>query len=394
MTTTPATTATAPVTANRPGSPAHRSPGASARCPAGATSSPPSRVLGGDARRRPRRHGARARTGFLPADPEQMAGVLAAHQLTAVGGFTPVVMHRPDHDPLPEIDRILDAVTIATGAEVLVLSATSGLDGYDTRPTLDDDGWAPAAPQPRPDHRPRRRARRRAPCCTRTSGTMVETGDEVQRVLERLVDLAVPGHRAPADRRHRPGRADPAGPRPDRAHPPQGRRQHRRRRRSAPGGSTYTDGCRRGHVPAAGHGRRRRRQPSSSTLQGNGYAGWYTLEQDTILTEEPRGEGPVDRRPDQRRLRPQPADRHVRPTRRWPVTRHRPPSPQPHRRGEPRGTTTHRSAGRGTHQRAVHRRPARRRPNADSSRSLQDETGPRPSPGPTASSGSMRRTPT
>ena len=29
------------------------------------------------------------------------------------------------------------------------------------------------------------------------------------------------------------------------------------------------------------------------TLQDNGYAGWYTLEQDTILTEEPRGEGPV-----------------------------------------------------------------------------------------------------
>ena len=30
-----------------------------------------------------------------------------------------------------------------------------------------------------------------------------------------------------------------------------------------------------------------------NTLQANGYAGWYTLEQDTILTEEPRGEGPV-----------------------------------------------------------------------------------------------------
>ena len=30
-----------------------------------------------------------------------------------------------------------------------------------------------------------------------------------------------------------------------------------------------------------------------STLQGNGYTGWYTLEQDTILTEEPRGEGPI-----------------------------------------------------------------------------------------------------
>ena len=29
-----------------------------------------------------------------------------------------------------------------------------------------------------------------------------------------------------------------------------------------------------------------------NTLQGNGYDGWYVLEQDTILTEEPRGEGP------------------------------------------------------------------------------------------------------
>jgi inosose dehydratase len=28
-------------------------------------------------------------------------------------------------------------------------------------------------------------------------------------------------------------------------------------------------------------------------LAGRGYDGWYVLEQDTILTEEPRGEGPV-----------------------------------------------------------------------------------------------------
>jgi inosose dehydratase len=30
--------------------------------------------------------------GFLPADPQAMAGVLAEHHLTAVGGFVPVVM--------------------------------------------------------------------------------------------------------------------------------------------------------------------------------------------------------------------------------------------------------------------------------------------------------------
>ena len=28
-------------------------------------------------------------------------------------------------------------------------------------------------------------------------------------------------------------------------------------------------------------------------LRVHGYNGWYTLEQDTILTEEPKGEGPV-----------------------------------------------------------------------------------------------------
>jgi inosose dehydratase len=30
-----------------------------------------------------------------------------------------------------------------------------------------------------------------------------------------------------------------------------------------------------------------------SSLGRHGYDGWYVLEQDTILTEEPRGEGPV-----------------------------------------------------------------------------------------------------
>ena len=29
------------------------------------------------------------------------------------------------------------------------------------------------------------------------------------------------------------------------------------------------------------------------SLSANGYRGWYVLEQDTILTEEPAGEGPV-----------------------------------------------------------------------------------------------------
>src|SRR6476619_4788872 len=161
--------------------------------------------------------------GFLPADPQQMATVLDTHHLAAVGGFTPVLMHRPGHDPLPEISRILTGYD-ATHAEVLVLSAVSGLDGYDTRPILDEDGWKRLLDnldrigQVASDHGVRAVLHPHV-------GTMIENGEEVRRILDRTV----PGHRTPADRRHRPGRTDPSGPGPGRPHPPQGRGQHHRR---------------------------------------------------------------------------------------------------------------------------------------------------------------------
>ena len=53
--------------------------------------------------------------GFLPADPVAMAEFLASRHLTAVGGFTPVVLHEPGHDPAPEIERLLDGYDAARG---------------------------------------------------------------------------------------------------------------------------------------------------------------------------------------------------------------------------------------------------------------------------------------
>jgi inosose dehydratase len=55
---------------------------------------------------------------------------------------------------------------------------------------------------------------------------------------------------------------------------------------------TYTEGIRQGMYRPLGTG------DVDVTaivehLRAHGYNGWYTLEQDTILTEEPRGEGPV-----------------------------------------------------------------------------------------------------
>ena len=103
-----------------------------------------------------------------------MAAVLAHHQLTAVGGFTPVVMHLPGHDPLPAIDRILERYD-AVDAAVLVLSAMSGLDGYDSRPDLDDDGWETLLGNLRPDQRPAPPSTACAPCCTPTSAPWSRT---------------------------------------------------------------------------------------------------------------------------------------------------------------------------------------------------------------------------
>src|SRR5664279_4574603 len=79
--------------------------------------------------------------GFLPTDPQQMASVLDAHHLTAVGGFVPVVMYRANHNPVPDIERLIPGF-VAAEATTMVLSADSGLDGYDGRPTLDEDGWS------------------------------------------------------------------------------------------------------------------------------------------------------------------------------------------------------------------------------------------------------------
>lgn len=78
--------------------------------------------------------------GFLPEAAEERAAILAKHDLTAVGGFLPVVLHDPNHDIEPELRAELEVFKRA-GAEVLVLAASTGLDGYDDKPILEDEGW-------------------------------------------------------------------------------------------------------------------------------------------------------------------------------------------------------------------------------------------------------------
>jgi inosose dehydratase len=227
--------------------------------------------------------------GFLPRQPKAMAEVLDRHGLQAVGGFTPLLLHVADHDPVPEVDRLLDSYE-ASGAGVLVLSAATGQEGYDTRPTLDEDGWAVLLANL--DRLAELAASRGVRAVLHPHvGTMVENGEEVQQVLDgSWISLCLDtGHLLI-------GGTDPAEL--TRQAPQRIAHVHFKdvdaavARQVQSGRLTYTEGVRQGMYRPLGTG------DVDVTaivehLRAHGYDGWYTLEQDTILTEEPRGEGPV-----------------------------------------------------------------------------------------------------
>jgi inosose dehydratase len=227
--------------------------------------------------------------GFLPADPAAMAEVLAARHLTAVGGFTPVVLHEPGHDPAAGIDRLLDGYE-ASGAGVLVLSAATGQAGYDTRPDLDEAGWKVLLGNL--DRLAALAAKRDVRAVLHPHvGTMVERGEDVQRVLAGSdISLCLDtGHLLI-------GGTDPAEltrQAPERiAHTHFKDVDDTIAAQVRSGRLTYTEAVARGMYRPLGRG-----DVDFAAIVGylrdRHYDGWYVLEQDTILTEAPRGEGPV-----------------------------------------------------------------------------------------------------
>jgi inosose dehydratase len=227
--------------------------------------------------------------GFLPSEPAAMAGVLSEHGLQAVGGFTPLLLHVSGHDAVPEVDRILDGY-VASGAQVLVLSAVTGSAGYDTRPQLDEAGWKRLLSNL---YRVARLAIDRGVRAVLHPhvGTMIETGDEVQQVLDgSSISLCLDtGHLLI-------GGTDPvelARQAPERiAHLHLKDVDSTVAAKARSGQLTYSEAVKQGMYRPLGQG-----DVDVPAIVGHvrahGYSGWYTLEQDTILTEEPKDEGPV-----------------------------------------------------------------------------------------------------
>lgn len=193
--------------------------------------------------------------------------VLAAHGMRGIGQFVPVVLHDPGHDPIPEILR--------TEVEVVVLAASTGRDGYDTRPVLDADGWRTLL-----GNLDRAAALGRTVTLHPHVGTMIETRQEVERVLD---GSAIPlcldtGHLLV-------GGSDPLAV-----------------VRRDPGRITHVhlkdvDAALAAKVPQLGYTRAVREglyRPLGrgdvdvrgivTTLDKHGYSGWYVMEQDVVLS--------------------------------------------------------------------------------------------------------------
>ena len=80
--------------------------------------------------------------GFLPSDPAAASRALDAHGLRCIGGFVTAVLHdreRRDAE-LASVERQA-AWLRAAGAELLVLAAATGRDGYEERIELTDVEW-------------------------------------------------------------------------------------------------------------------------------------------------------------------------------------------------------------------------------------------------------------
>ena len=227
--------------------------------------------------------------GFLPVDPAARARLLGEHGLQAVGGFLPVVLHDPDVDPLPAVDTFVDAC-LTTGADVVVLAAATGTDGYDARPELDDAGWSTLL----------RNADAIAAATAAHGivtalhphvGTMVETPDDVERVLtgSRVGLCLDTGHLLA-------GGTDPVAL--AREHADRVVHVHLKdldagvAQRVRSGDLSYADAIPRGLFTPLGRGDI---DVASlvRALADAGYDGWFVLEQDVMLAREPTGEGPV-----------------------------------------------------------------------------------------------------
>jgi inosose dehydratase len=230
--------------------------------------------------------------GLLPRDPAEVSKLMSGYGLSLVGGFVPAVLHEPALREA-ELALVEDRARFlaAAGADVVVLAATTGSEDYEEVAELDDSAWRELFESLSSVEE----------ICDRHGltlalhhhyGTVIERDDQLRRFLEGCeTGLCLDtGHLAI-------GGGDPveiaglAGERVTHVHLKDVDRDLAGR--VAARELSFKDGARlgafrplgEGDVDVAG---------VLGRLESAGYGGWYVLEQDTVVEDEPpEGEGPV-----------------------------------------------------------------------------------------------------
>src|SRR5215208_2388726 len=231
--------------------------------------------------------------GFLPKDPVKASRVMGEHGLHLVGGFVPVVLHRVEarEEGLASVERQAEFFA-ATGADVMILAADTEGEGYEENVELDDAGWdelfeglsiaeeigvghgLTVAVHPhfgtaieRPHHVRRFLEGCETGLCLDTGHLMVG-GDDPVAVTELAADRVRIVHLKDVDRYLAEG--------------------------VAKGEVGFEDAVRQGVFRALGDGDVESERVIG-LLEGSGYEGWYVLEQDIMLDDEPEeGKGPIE----------------------------------------------------------------------------------------------------
>ncbi|MHC8609839.1 sugar phosphate isomerase/epimerase family protein (plasmid) [Paenarthrobacter ureafaciens] len=227
--------------------------------------------------------------GFLPREATQRAEVLKQHNLQAIGGFFPVILHDPAKSPLEVVAPELDAYE-AAGASIMVLAAETGVAGYDQRHELDADGWDLFGRNL--DSIVKAAADKGIQAVVHPHvGTMIESSSDVSRVLnDTAANLCLDtGHLLI-------GGTDPSqlvrdyAARIGHTHLKDVRKAVAERVQA--GELSYTDGVKTGMYVPLGQGDVGITGIVKDLLAA-GYSGWFTMEQDTILEGAPADEGPI-----------------------------------------------------------------------------------------------------
>ena len=220
--------------------------------------------------------------GFLPAGRDVRDRLLSGYDLHALGGFVPVLLHRDS-----DLERAFDG--FAEG-DVLVLAAATGVEGYDARPELDPAGWRRLLRNL--DYlRTAAEDRGMTAVLHPHVGTMVETGPDVERVLEGAgIALCLDTGHLLIGGTDPVALAEQAGDRIAHVHAKDV--DNRLARKVRAGDLTYTEAVAQDMYRPLGDGDIDFGAVAAA-LHKYHYDGWWVLEQDTILAREPRGEGPV-----------------------------------------------------------------------------------------------------